>query len=237
MVSEALSWSLITPHGGVSPPARSAPAVVTLSAFSLPLLPPQLVTPKQNSRGDVHQSDIVEELRPHSSPEFQYKEDPRPFEPRCRQWSLSTDSLYLQANKNRKDKRCSSGSVDDFGENDVISFTNVSYCSSNDESQFPERNRHPLQPSLGEKVWSSEDHEVEKGKGDAKNEKRVQWNHDELDCTNNDGTKSKSSELKKQLPHVTEGLCIFLVGGKYYGNHEFFTKGIDIWRCDVTKRK
>lgn len=225
---------MITPHGDVSPPARSAPAVITLSAFSLPMLPPKLVNSKPKSASGALQNIVAEEPRPRSSPDVQCKENTSSFKARSHPWSLSTDSLYQPTMTNCAYKRCSAGSIDGFGENSVAAFTNVSYIGST-EAHLPETEVNSPSLQYGELRPSEEENkDVE---DDNINTKEVKCKHYHDHCMNMNTACENFALKPKVMSNPKEGLCIFLVGGKYCGNHEFFTKAVDIWRCDVTKRK
>lgn len=231
---ETQSWSVITPRGGVSPPVRSAPAVFTLAAFSLPLLPPKLTNSKPKSASGVPQNIVAEELRPRSSPAVQCNKNISSVKTCSRPLSLSTDSLYQPTIPNCAYKRRSAGgSISYYDDNSAVTaFTNVSYSSSTDEAQFSKSGEN-TQPLQGSEVRPSEGHSY----GRESNSKEEQWKHEQRDCMNIDTMACENFEIKSVLPQPKEGLCIFLVGGKYCGNHEFFTKAVDIWRCDVTKRQ
>lgn len=233
LFTESQIWSLVTPHGGVSPPARSAATVVVLSAFTLPFLPPQMVnsteTPTQTS--NTNTCTTVDELRPHSSPSVTNNEKTTPSNERNnRQLSFSSDSLYQPANIPYTDKRSSASSVDSFGTN-IISYTNVSYSSSS-EWKFGENDTYPLHKTLRDRCHSLERHEEESPQNEA--HERASEDTTREDQRLRDKTRAGQNVVFSQ---PKEGLCIFVIGGKYCGSHDCFAKGMDVWRCDVTKRK
>lgn len=234
-LEESLSWNLVTARGGVSPPARSAAALVILSAFSLPLLPPQMVNTadvsatKSCTKTLIH----VEEQRPHSSPGANgNQKTTSSSERRSRHCSVSTDSVYRPASVTCADKRCSAGSLNNLSEN-FVAFTNVCYSSSS-EWQVDKNDIYPLHRTLRDRSLSLERHDEE----GLQNEGTAKASQNELHENKNlwDDTCPRT-DRNVELSHPKEGLCIFVIGGKYCGSHDCFAKGVDIWRCDVTKRK
>lgn len=229
---ESQSWSLVNPHGGVSPPARSAAAVVILSAFSLPLLPPQMVNTTQISTttSNTNTSALVDELRPHSSPGMNSNQTTTPSsERKSRHCSVSTDSLYQPAAVMCTDKRSSAGSIDNFGEN-FISFTNASYCSSS-EWQVGKSDIYPLHKTVPCRSLSLESCEEES----SQNEEVARVSEQEIRDEKPEERTTTGHNVDFSQPK--EGLCIFVIGGKYCGSQDCFAKGVDIWRCDITKRR
>ncbi|XP_028415555.1 uncharacterized protein LOC114538589 isoform X2 [Dendronephthya gigantea] len=231
---ESLSWNLVTPHGGVSPPARSSAALVILSAFSLPLLPPQMVNTADISttKSRAKTSIPVEEERPHTSPGANGNQKITPSsERRARHCSVSTDSVYRPSSLTPTDKRCSAGSLDNLEKN-FVAFTNACYSSSS-EWQVDKNNIYPLHRTFHNRSHSLERHEEE----GPQNEGTAGANEHKLNKNMNygDDTCTRASQ-NIEVSHPKEGLCIFVIGGKYCGSHDCFAKGVDIWRCDVTKR-
>lgn len=194
------------PHGGVLPTARSAATVVILSAFSLPLLPPQMVKASQIpfACSSTSTRRVVEGLRPHSSPSVNSNVSNN--EAQLFQLSISTDSLYQPVSSKCLDEHCEESDVDAFGDNSY-SLTNVSYCGSTEWEADLALQSHKEQIPYNEEIIRK---------------KKVRDN---------------SCKEKLHISQPKEGLCIFVIGGKYFGNHECLAKGVDIWRCDITKRK
>ena len=224
------SWSIIDPHGGISPSARSSAAVVILSAFSLPLLPPQMVNTTQMSSSNARTSSPVKELRPHTSPVMKCNQTTTSFlEKKPRHFSVSSDSLYQPTNVTSTDKRSSAGSVDLFSEN-FMSFTNASYSSSN-EWKVGQNDIYPLHETLRDRSHKLERHEEEGPQSEEKAvTKKKEFRNENFQAKTRMGGNVDISQQK-------EGLCIFVVGGKNCGSQDFFGKNVDIWRCDITKRK
>ena len=216
----------------MSPPARSTAAVVILSAFSLPLLPPQMVNATENPTNDSsNRKAAPEELRPHSSPGVNSNPtSTSSYERKPRHWAVSSDSLYHQpVASTSADKRCSAGSVDGFAEN-FISFTNASYSSSS-EWNVGKNDIFPLRKTVPDRSLSLESHEEES----SQSERMTTISKEEIRDEKLEGKTRMRQDADFSQPK--EGLCIFVIGGKYCGSHECFAKGIDIWRCDITKRK
>lgn len=179
---------------------------------------------------NTNTSALVDELRPHSSPGMNSNQTTTPSsERKSRHCSVSTDSLYQPAAVMCTDKRSSAGSIDNFGEN-FISFTNASYCSSS-EWQVGKSDIYPLHKTVPCRSLSLESCEEES----SQNEEVARVSEQEIRDEKPEERTTTGHNVDFSQPK--EGLCIFVIGGKYCGSQDCFAKGVDIWRCDITKRK
>lgn len=111
-----------------------------------------------------------------------------------------------------------------------MAFTNVSYSSSN-EWKVGQNDIYPLHKTLQDGSRSLERHEEESPQSELKEEIGKQE-------TRKEKFKAKTrTDRNVDLSQPKEGLCVFVVGGKNCGSQDFFAKSVDIWRCDITKRK
>ncbi len=184
---------------------------------------------------NTNASTLDEELRPHSSPGINSNKMTTPFyERKPRHWSVSSDSLCQPLGVSCTDKRCSAGSVDNFGES-FISFTNASYCSSN-EWKVAKSDIYPLPTTAPHRSYSLENHEEESPHSELAARVSEQEIRNEEIRDEKLGERTRTGQ-NVDISQPKEGLCIFVIGGKYCGSHDCFAKGVDIWRCDITKRK
>ena len=184
------------------------------------------------SSSNTNTTALNEELRPHSSPVANSNQmNALSYERKPRHWSVSSNSLYQPLAVTCADKRCSAGSVDSFADN-FTSFTNVSYCSSSEWS-VGKSDIFPLRKTATApcRSHSLESHEEES----PQNEEIIRVGTGEIQREKL-GIKTKKGQ-NVDMSQPKEGLCIFVIGGKYCGSHDCFAKGVDIWRCDITKRK
>ena len=183
-----------------------------------------------SASSNTNTSSLVEELRPHSSPAMKYNQRTTSIlEKKPRHCSVSSDSLYQPTDVTSTDKRSSAGSVDLFGKN-FMSFTNASYRSSN-EWTVGQNDIYPLHKTLQDRNHSLERHEEESPQNELKAKTEGQ------EIRNEQHEAKTRMDRNVDLPQPKEGLCIFVVGGKNCGSQDFFAKSVDIWRCDITKRK
>ena len=188
-------------------------------------------TQASTSSSNTKTSNFDEDLRPHSSPSVNSNKKTTPsYERKTRHWSVSSDSLCQRDTISYEDKRCSAGSIENFGEN-VISFTNASYCSSSNEWEVSKSEIYPLHKTLKDKSHVLERHDEES----SQNEETVNARLSEVECRD-EKLEETTGVGQNYVSQPKEGLCIFVIGGKYCGSHDCFAKGVDIWRCDITKR-
>ncbi|XP_046862538.1 uncharacterized protein LOC124456036 isoform X2 [Xenia sp. Carnegie-2017] len=204
----SLTWSSII--GNVHPPARSFAAVVTLSAYSFPLLPVETSTTISCTQ-KLPTSKILKDSRPHSSPASYPDKEAQLSNERT---SSSTNLDFLLEDASLREEiiaiRCTSsaGVCENIG-------TLTNSCALGDGDLSAEFVEDTYYADERQHIYTDKMNDTAKH-----TEKRII----------NTSEPSHNSKLSS-----AKGLCIFVIGGKNDHNRELTSKGMDIWRCDVNK--